>query len=41
MGRAELSIDMAAYVRSDPRTIEALTDAAEGGVLIRFYLDRS
>ena len=39
--RAELSIDMAAYVLSDPRIIEALTDAAERGVLIRLYLDRS
>ena len=41
IGRAELSIDMAAYVLSDPRIIEALTDAAERGVLIRLYLDRS
>jgi phosphatidylserine/phosphatidylglycerophosphate/cardiolipin synthase-like enzyme len=39
--RAELSIDIAAYVLSDPRIIEALTDAAERGVLIRLYLDRS
>ena len=36
-----MSIDMAAYVLSDPRIIEALTDAAERGVLIRLYLDRS
>ncbi len=39
--RAELSIDMAAYVLSDPRIIDALTNAAERGVLIRLYLDRS
>ena len=41
IGRAELSIDMAAYVLSDPRLIEALTVAAERGVLIRLYLDKS
>jgi phosphatidylserine/phosphatidylglycerophosphate/cardiolipin synthase-like enzyme len=41
IGRAELSIDMAAYVLSDPRIIEALTAAAERGVLIRLYLDKS
>jgi phosphatidylserine/phosphatidylglycerophosphate/cardiolipin synthase-like enzyme len=41
IGRAKLSIDMAAYVLSDSRIIEALTDAAERGVLIRLYLDRS
>ena len=41
IGRAELSIDMAAYVLSDPRIIGALTGAAERGVLIRLYLDRS
>ena len=41
IGRAELSIDMAAYVLSDQRIIEALTDAAERGVLVRLYLDRS
>jgi phosphatidylserine/phosphatidylglycerophosphate/cardiolipin synthase-like enzyme len=41
IGRAQLSIDIAAYVLSDPRIIEALTDAAERGVLIRLYLDRS
>ena len=39
--RAQLSIDIAAYVLSDPRIIEALTDAAERGVLIRLYLDKS
>jgi phosphatidylserine/phosphatidylglycerophosphate/cardiolipin synthase-like enzyme len=41
IARAELSIDMAAYVLSDPQIIEALTDAAERGVVIRLYLDRS
>jgi phosphatidylserine/phosphatidylglycerophosphate/cardiolipin synthase-like enzyme len=41
IGRAQLSIDMAAYVLSDQRIIEALTDAAERGVVIRLYLDRS
>jgi phosphatidylserine/phosphatidylglycerophosphate/cardiolipin synthase-like enzyme len=41
IGRAQLSIDMAAYVLSDPRVIEALTDAAERGVLVRLYLDKS
>ncbi len=41
IGRAELSIDMAAYVLSDPRIIEALTAAAERGVLVRLYLDKS
>jgi phosphatidylserine/phosphatidylglycerophosphate/cardiolipin synthase-like enzyme len=41
ISRAELSIDIAAYVLSDPRIIEALTDAAERGVLIRVYLDKS
>ncbi len=39
--RAELSIDMAAYVLSDPQIIEALTDAAERDVVIRLYLDES
>ena len=41
IGRAELSIDMAAYVLSDPRIIEALTDAAERDVVVRIYLDKS
>ena len=41
IGRAELSIDMAAYVLSDTQIIEALTDAAERDVTIRLYLDRS
>ena len=38
---ARLSIDMAAYVLSDRRVIEALTDAAERDVAIRLYFDRS
>jgi phosphatidylserine/phosphatidylglycerophosphate/cardiolipin synthase-like enzyme len=41
IGRAQLSIDMAAYVLSDPRIIMALTNAAERGVVIRLYLDKS
>lgn len=41
IGRAELSIDMAAYVLSDPQIIEALIDAAERDVIIRLYLDKS
>jgi phosphatidylserine/phosphatidylglycerophosphate/cardiolipin synthase-like enzyme len=41
IGRAELSIDMAAYVLSDPQIIEALIDAAERDVVIRLYLDKS
>jgi phosphatidylserine/phosphatidylglycerophosphate/cardiolipin synthase-like enzyme len=41
ISRAELSIDMAAYVLSDPQIIEALTDAAERDVVIRLYLDKS
>ncbi len=41
IGRAQLSIDIAAYVLSDPRIVEALTDAAERGVVVRLYLDRS
>jgi phosphatidylserine/phosphatidylglycerophosphate/cardiolipin synthase-like enzyme len=41
IGRAQLSIDIAAYVLSDARIIEALTDAADRGVLIRLYLDKS
>jgi phosphatidylserine/phosphatidylglycerophosphate/cardiolipin synthase-like enzyme len=41
IGRAELSIDMAAYVLSDPRIIEALTEAAERDVVVRLYLDKS
>jgi phosphatidylserine/phosphatidylglycerophosphate/cardiolipin synthase-like enzyme len=41
LGRAQLSIDIAAYVLSDPRIAEALIAAAERGVVIRLYLDRS
>jgi phosphatidylserine/phosphatidylglycerophosphate/cardiolipin synthase-like enzyme len=41
IGRARLSIDIAAYVLSDPRIAEALIAAAERGVVIRLYLDRS
>jgi len=41
IGRAQLSIDMAAYVLSDGRIIEALTEAAERGVVVRLYLDKS
>ena len=41
IGRAQLSIDIAAYVLSDPRIAEALIDGAERGVVIRLYLDRS
>ena len=32
---------MAAYVLSDARIIEALSDAADRGVAVRLYLDRS
>jgi phosphatidylserine/phosphatidylglycerophosphate/cardiolipin synthase-like enzyme len=38
---AELSIDMAAYVLSDTRVIEALTAAAERDVAVRIYFDKS
>lgn len=41
IGRARLSIDMAAYVLSDPQVIEALINAAERGVVIRLYFDKS
>jgi phosphatidylserine/phosphatidylglycerophosphate/cardiolipin synthase-like enzyme len=41
IGRAQLSVDMAAYVLSDFEVIEALISAAERGVVIRLYLDRS
>lgn len=41
IGRAQLSIDMAAYVLSDSGIIEALIDAADRGVVIRVYFDRS
>ncbi|MCW2285854.1 phosphatidylserine/phosphatidylglycerophosphate/cardiolipin synthase-like enzyme [Rhodoblastus acidophilus] len=39
IGRARDRIDMAAYVLSDQRIIEALSAAAERGVKIRIYLD--
>jgi phosphatidylserine/phosphatidylglycerophosphate/cardiolipin synthase-like enzyme len=38
---ARSSIDMAAYVLTDNRIIEALTSAAEREVVIRLYLDKS
>ena len=38
---AKLSIDMAAYVLSDPRIIDALTAAAERDVAVRLYFDKS
>lgn len=38
---ATLTIDMAAYVLSDVRIIEALTDAAERDVAVRLYFDKS
>jgi len=38
---AGASIDMAAYVLSDDAVIEALGDAADRGVAVRIYLDRS
>ncbi len=41
LGRAELSIDMAAYVLSDRQIVEALISAAERDVVIRLYLDKS
>jgi phosphatidylserine/phosphatidylglycerophosphate/cardiolipin synthase-like enzyme len=41
IGRARLSIDMAAYVLSDPQVIAALVEAAERGVVIRLYFDKS
>jgi phosphatidylserine/phosphatidylglycerophosphate/cardiolipin synthase-like enzyme len=39
--QAALSIDMAAYVLSDGRIIEALTEAAERDVAVRLYFDKS
>jgi phosphatidylserine/phosphatidylglycerophosphate/cardiolipin synthase-like enzyme len=39
INQAGLSIDMAAYVLSDPAVIEALSDAADRGVIVRLYLD--
>jgi len=41
LDRAERSIDMAAYVVSDPVIVDALIRAAERGVKVRLYLDRS
>ncbi len=41
IGGAELSIDMAAYVLSDRRIIDALTAAAERDVVVRIYFDKS
>jgi phosphatidylserine/phosphatidylglycerophosphate/cardiolipin synthase-like enzyme len=41
IGGAQLSIDMAAYVLSDRRIIEALTAAAERDVVVRLYFDKS
>ena len=41
IGEAELLIDMAAYVLSDTRVIEALTAAAERDVAVRIYFDKS
>ena len=41
IGRAQLCIDMAAYVLSDQEVIEALIGAAERGVVIRLYFDKS
>ncbi|HXT07170.1 MAG TPA: phospholipase D-like domain-containing protein [Roseiarcus sp.] len=38
---AGVSIDMAAYVLTDESVIEALGDAADRGVAVRLYLDRS
>jgi phosphatidylserine/phosphatidylglycerophosphate/cardiolipin synthase-like enzyme len=38
---AGASIDMAAYVLTDEGVIEALADAADRGVAVRLYLDRS
>jgi phosphatidylserine/phosphatidylglycerophosphate/cardiolipin synthase-like enzyme len=39
IGRAQKSIDMAAYVLSDQRVIEALSAAATRGVRVRLYFD--
>ena len=41
IGGAQSSIDMAAYVLSDKRIIEALTAAAERDVAVRIYLDKA
>jgi phosphatidylserine/phosphatidylglycerophosphate/cardiolipin synthase-like enzyme len=39
IGQAKKTIDMAAYVLSDQRVIEALSAAASRGVAIRLYFD--
>jgi phosphatidylserine/phosphatidylglycerophosphate/cardiolipin synthase-like enzyme len=39
IGRAKNTIDMAAYVLSDQRVIEALSRAASRGVQVRLYFD--
>ena len=39
IGRAQKTIDMAAYVLSDQRVIEALSAAASRGAHVRLYLD--
>jgi len=39
VGKATETIDMAAYVLSDRKIIEALSEAASRGVKIRLYLD--
>ena len=39
IGRARKTIDMAAYVLSDQRVIEALSAAASRGVQLRIYFD--
>ncbi len=39
IGRAKKTIDMAAYVLSDQRVIEALSRAASRNVQVRLYLD--
>ena len=41
IGKAQLTIDMAAYVLSDTRIIAALTEAAERDVAVRLYFDKS
>ncbi len=41
LDNAGVSIDMAAYVLTDDSVIAALGDAADRGVAVRLYLDRS
>jgi phosphatidylserine/phosphatidylglycerophosphate/cardiolipin synthase-like enzyme len=41
LDNAGVSIDMAAYVLTDDSVIEALGDAADRGVAVRLYLDRT